>query len=305
MFRMNSSLPKPDLRNCWRNFETNNVIADAIRDAAGRDSKHNRICARLEQRCVKVEVLLNPGSLDAIANHRSTRTKQVRHVPRIFSVDRNAKRTCREAIKPEAQSRLACGLLACGHLEMNRPRSGSPLISTIRFEVSIVGHLIDEPVLGGVGLAHREIDVVGKELRVFDIHSPNPIIVAFEELLCGTVRRANLPNLSAVVRRMPFKSAEIKLLPGRDGHVRGRVVSAKNSIRNCVKLVRSRTHIRNSKAAIVGTARPKLVVLGVVLPRNRLWRKTKSTNSCRSRWNVSTAIDTLTLCIQLRRMVQV
>src|SRR6202041_1501260 len=305
MFRMRFQSTEAHLRPWWSNLEANNVVADAIRDAAGRDSKHNRICARLEQGCVKVDVLLNPGSLDAIANHRSTRTKQVRHIPCVFAVDRNAKRTCRGAIEPEAQRCLACGLSACGHLETNRPRTGSALIPTIRLEVSIVRHLIDKPIFRRVGLANREVDVVGKELRVFDIHSPVPMIIAFEELPGGAIRRANLPDLLTVVRRMPLNSAEIQLLPRRNGHVRGRVISAENSIRNGVKLICSRAHIRNSKAAIIGTMRPKLVVLGIVLSCDRLWRKTKSTNACRSRWDISAAVDALTLCIPLRRMIRI
>ena len=154
---------------------------------------------------------------------------------------------------------------------MDGPRRGAALVLAGGFEVDVVGDLVDVPVLGWIGFADCEVNVIGEVLGVLDVHSPVPVVVAFEELFGGAVGGADLEDLLAVVDGMPLDGAEVEsVLAGGDGDVGGGVVRAEDAVGDGVELVDAGADVGDGEGSVGGAVGPELVVLGVVLPGDAL-----------------------------------
>jgi len=80
-----------------------------------------------------------------------------------------------------------------------------------------VRNLLEEPVFAIVTLADGVIDIVRKELRIFDIPAPVEVVVALEELRAVAVGNADVPELLTVADGLPCELAEIERLARGDG----------------------------------------------------------------------------------------
>ena len=266
-------------------LEADYVVADAAGDGAGGDGEDDGVGAGMKQGGVEREVALDPGGFDAVAVDGAAAAAEVGVGAYVFAVDGDAEGAGAGVGKAEAQGGFAGGGRVRRHGEVNSPGGGAALVLAGGLEVDVVGDLVDVPVLGGIGLADGEVDVVGEELGVFDVHAPVPVVVALEELLGGAVGCADLEDLLTVVDGMPLDGAEVEsMLAGGDGDVGGGVIGAKDSIGDSVELVGAGADIGDGESAVGCAARPELVVLGVVLPGDalRLEGEARGTGCCGS-----------------------
>ena len=134
-----------------------------------------------------------------------------------------------------------------------------------------MGDLVDIPVLGWIRFTYCEINIIGEILRVFNVHSPVPMVVALEELFGAAVGGADLKDLLAVVDGMPLDGAEVEsVLAGGDCDVGGGVVGAEDAVGYGVELVDAGADVGDGEGAVGGAVRPELIVLGIVLPGDGL-----------------------------------
>ena len=129
-------------------------------------------------------------------------------------------------------------------------------------------HLLEEPVLGRIALADGVGDVVGEEAGIAQRPSPQPVVgaIALEELVCGAVGIADLPELFAIADRLPVEFAEVQgfcLLrrsPSRS------VIFTEDSIGKGAQNVGAGPHIGDGESAISRAVHPELVVVSVMRP---------------------------------------
>src|ERR1017187_8516907 len=215
---------------CGRgDLEADYVVADAAGDRSGGNGEDDGVGAGMQQRCVEREVALHPGCFDPVAVDGAAASAEVGVGADVLAVDGDAEGAGAGVGEAEAQRGLAGAGSVGGHGEVDGPRGRAALVLAGGFEVDVVRDLVDVPVLGGIGLADGEVDVVGEELGVLDVHAPVPVVVALEELLGGAVGRADLEDLLAVVDGAPLDGAEVEgLLPGGDGDVGCSVIDRKS-----------------------------------------------------------------------------